>query len=713
MSLKIEIENSLITKTNQFLTDINLPYGGTTSDTFGVNINYVITGKRNKTDVGLDLIVQATTIKTKSIISVVEFKLPLAKYTKALSVSEIKSVQLSNLNLAFDSIKNDFGLKIKEWVLNNKNTNLDFKDNDVQYFYNSTITNNIDDLPFSGSSGSSGTSGSSGSSGTSGTSGSSNKPDIPVNTDEEEFDTSDDYINNKNITDDVKDKNVIKSTDNNNIVKDSVKSDDDVNIKNSDKEKNKPATLGKGIGGLGGSQPVIMINDYVFSSREIVSMEISSTSFLPTISLVISLQTGIFISRHFPKDGDVVNVFIRSYNDVFKPIRNDYLITHVDTTASKDKEGSEITLFIDGILNINYLFAENCKAIKNKTSYEALLEISKDLKLGFASNETNTDDKMTWICPYDTYKNWIDNITIHAYKDNKSFFDSWVDLYYCFNFINMNTVYSVSDEAEAKDGIMSSVQQVDHNRDDNITSQKTVHHFSNAPAMDKTNYYYNSFEFINNSGEINILNGYKRYVHFYDVSKRDIYSGKKEKHDVIFVDPYSTDKVEEYKSMMKGRANEKYYQNTNKRKWQGVQYSNVEKHNVHAYWKYAEFINFQNLEFVDKMLLKITLPKPNYNVYRGQRLPLTCIITKDVERGKVAGSVGKDDYKALGLTVDRFLSANNYVVVGMKIIYSQVDDDKSHDVTGKIEQELYLSRREWEMPTSEGSNGENYQSNSL
>lgn len=712
MSTKTSIEFNLKSKFVQLLAnridfvDRN-PIPGDT----GLVIHFIVNAINNTPLYGISLIAQISTIKTFTIVNVSEYSVPKNKLTsEPISLSEF---QINKADFAFDQISSQLYQQLREWLLNDGLNNEDVINAPIFYYGGVTFNGTIYE---SGSSGTAGTSGSSGSSGTAGTSGSSGSSGTSVTRNDIISNVSngsagDSFINSDSINYDITDKKIQSQNVINDSIVDDVPKNSISDSTDSNREKNKPATLGKGIGGLGGSQPIIIINNYTFSSREIISMELSSTSFLPTISLTIKLETGIFISKHFPKDGDVVNVFIRSYNDVFKPIRNDYLITHIDTTGSKDKEGSQITLFIDGILNINYLFSEKCKSIKDKTSFEALLEISKDLKLGFASNETSTDDKMTWICPYDTYKNWIDNITMHAYKDNKSFFDSWVDFYYCFNFLNMNTVYSVSDAADSVDGVMSSVHQSDHNADDNITHQKTQHHFSNAPTMEKTNYYYNSFEFINNSGEINIMNGYKRYVHFYDVTRRDIYSGKKEKHDVLFIDPYSTDKVEEYKHMMKGRANENYYKETNKRKWQGLQYSNVGGHNVHAYWKYAEFVNFQNLEFVDKMLLKINLPKPNYNIYRGQRLPLTCIITQDVERGKIAGSVGKDDYKSLGMTVDRFLSANNYVIVGIKIIYTQIDDG-NHDVFGKIEQELYLSRREWEMPTSEWKN-DNFQQNSL
>lgn len=490
---------------------------------------------------------------------------------------------------------------------------------------------------------------------------------------------------------------------NNNITEQTGSSSNNSNSSNKSSTENKKkndATLGKEIGGLGGSQPFIQINGYTFSSRELIRMEIDNYTAVPKIELVVKLTHGVFISKHFPKDGDLISVFIRSYSEILKPISCDFLITKIQTSRSNDKEGSEITIFFDGILNVNYLYAEVCKGIKDKTSYEALLEIAKDLKLGFSSNDDSTNDKMNWICAYDTYKNWIENITIHSYKDDFSFYDYWIDYYYILNFVNLNKSYSVSDSEDAKLGIGQGIYQIDHNKDDNIESHAVAHHLTNSPGSEKTNYFYDSIEFINNSGEVNILNGYKRYLHIYDIAKRDLYKDKDKKHDIIFIDPMITNGSEKLKNVMKGRAGENIYMNTTKHKWQGIQYSTVSKNNVHDYWKISEFLNFQNTENLKKMMIKVRLPKANFNIYKGQRIPLSCVITKDVERGKVAGSYGKDNYKKLGVTLDRFLSSNNYVVVGVNLIYTQVDNGKKSDVYGDFSQEIILGRREWEIPTS-------------
>ena len=47
-------------------------------------------------------------------------------------------------------------------------------------------------------------------------------------------------------------------------------------------------------------------------------MEIDNYTAVPKIELVVKLTHGVFISKHFPKDGDLISVFIRSYSEIQK-----------------------------------------------------------------------------------------------------------------------------------------------------------------------------------------------------------------------------------------------------------------------------------------------------------------------------------------------------------------------------------------------------------
>ena len=94
------------------------------------------------------------------------------------------------------------------------------------------------------------------------------------------------------------------------------------------------------------------------------------------------------------------------------------------------------------------------------------------------------------------------------------------------------------------------------------------------------------------------------------------------------------------------------------------------------------------------------LPKCNFNFHRGQRIEVLSLITRDSERARVGGH-DTDNFKSHGFVTDRFISANNYVITGMRIIYEAAPSGQSESkgsTWGKFRQELILGRREWELP---------------
>jgi len=481
------------------------------------------------------------------------------------------------------------------------------------------------------------------------------------------------------------------------------------------KEQNqdlKDVSAGKVLGGRGGSKPWIFINDFPIDDKMLESVEIDLTDFYPTIFLEFSLKSGKFTTRQIPRDGDVVSVFIRSHTDILIPIEVHFLITKVETSKSKDPEGNEMTYYINGILNVPLLYAEDCFSIPNTTSIKALSAIAAKLKLGFATNEKETKDEQTWICAWETYKDFIKNITEHAWSGDNAFYDSWIDWYYKLNFSNMNKQMSAPDSSPAHLGLaLYTKDDYDYKYTSDIIGQDIKHVLTNDPSAKDSNYYFSSIEILSNAGEINITNGYKRYVHFYEYAFRKAYQDSSDPindniedkvadmHSIIWVDPITTEGAEKSKRLQKGRPGEKFFENTIKRKWQGLQYFDPDKEyrNVHPYYRLAQFQNFQNNSDIKKLMVVCHLPECNFNFYRGQVVKVFYSITNDNERGKSSGNIDDKQTKT-GRGIDRTLSGI-YTIYGIKIIYQKDPKKKGNNRVNKPEgnfsQQLILGRREW------------------
>ena len=452
----------------------------------------------------------------------------------------------------------------------------------------------------------------------------------------------------------------------------------------------KKAPLGKNIGSIGGGYPYIEINGYgPFTVDEILFLHIECTDFLPTIHLIIKPGSGLFITKHFPKDGDLINLFIRSREDTFKPIKNDYYITQIRTSASTDAEVGKMEIELNGVLRVPMLFTDVCKAKKEKTSYEALLSIAEDLKLGFSSNQdmSKMDDKQTWIAPYITYKQWIQDITSHAYSDDDSFYEVWIDFYYNLSFINMNQLAAVEDKLEPKKGLTRNVYQNDFDATGKSSHTKSEILLSNDKDYMSTNYYFDSASIVNTSGVKNIKNGYSRNFQYYEKISEESKQWK--------IDPVITKSVEKTKVVMKGRKSEDWYQKEIKSVWEGIQYA-LPIHNTHNYFKHSKIQNLQNNNALDKLNMELKLPNVNFNFYKGQVVPVTFVLSGEPSRIREAG-FQDDDPANQGWGLDRFLTGQ-YIILGIEFEWRKGSDEPDHEHGGRYDQYLTIGRREWTMP---------------
>ncbi len=192
---------------------------------------------------------------------------------------------------------------------------------------------------------------------------------------------------------------------------------------------------------VGDNYPLIEVNGYVFGEDEIKLLEFLESGNVPTIRVVIYDSSGAFTNKYYPTSNALMKIYIKSKNQNLKAIRCDFLITDIRGVGNSrvdagGSEGRNIQYTFTGTLNVP-LLTDSVISAKKGTSFDTLYSISKQIKLGFATNELTTNDDMIWIQPNATCAEYISNITAHAYKDENSFFTSFIDRYYNFTFINL------------------------------------------------------------------------------------------------------------------------------------------------------------------------------------------------------------------------------------------------------------------------------------
>lgn len=443
---------------------------------------------------------------------------------------------------------------------------------------------------------------------------------------------------------------------------------------------------------LGGAAPIVQINNKIFTGEEIISVIIESEGSIPHCYVSLMIMDKSFYSRAFPKDGDLVSLFIRSKDDSLKPIRNDYVITSV--SVSSDYGAGELSydkMSISGILWIPGYHDIRCFS-KSGTSYDVLLKVSSDLKLGFASNEISTDDYQTWICPNEKFGNFLTNVSSASWKNSNSFFHSYIDPFYYFNLVNVDCLFS--EKTEIEEGLCMDLLTNDYGNENyqGKATGKVV--LSNWQEFSSTPFFIVKYSLFNESSRINNTYGYKRYVEYYD--------GFTKEKETLFVDPLISPDSEKDKMILKGRPNEDYYLTQVQSDWMGIQYGENGE-NCHEKYNYAKIQNFQNVVHLGKMGLNVTLQSINFNLRRMQSVPVVIIIKKDTTR-KIANTPLEDDgYDDSGnvkkkKAVDAFDSpflvdqtiSGYYVIWSMRYVFKG----------GAFRQELFMVRREWPIPST-------------
>jgi len=454
---------------------------------------------------------------------------------------------------------------------------------------------------------------------------------------------------------------------------------------------------------VGKYYPVIQINTYIIDSTMIRNFQLASEGFLPELSFSFVDKVGDFKGTFYPKDGDLISVYLKSHDDeTFKPIRIDF-----DILSFTDLGINEFA--VRGVMNIPLISAEVCKAYPELTSFELFQTLTEELGLGYASNEESTADSMNWINAYNTYERFLKDSTQRVYKDDRSFYTSFVDVFYYFNLVNVNKQFEEYEPEQTTlrpTGSPTAQGNVDQG---DLEEQEAIDLFlTSHPGYGDTNIGIINYKIVNESGIVWKSNGYKRFAQFFDLNDNQYYS--------FFVDPVTTQGAEEESQLMKGRPGDMIYEDINKYKYLGIQLTpppeeesdeeeggsdgeeeappRPEQFNVHRNYQYSLVQNMQNNEELKKITVTLDLPTINSAVYRYQSVPIIfyesnpqAINNLDSRDAEVEDTNSEaNDGTGSGIKINTLLSGL-YVVSAIYYVWDQRSKN--------VRQQLKLTRREW------------------
>jgi hypothetical protein len=461
--------------------------------------------------------------------------------------------------------------------------------------------------------------------------------------------------------------------------------------------------------------PLIKINDYIFSRSEITSVSIDCTEFLPKIVVNVILMGQLFIAKEMPKDGDIISVAIRNRTDALKIIRNDYVITGVHVAPNLTEARIPVAMTFYGELFIPGLKSQKNDFSFKGTTLEAAKDFAKKYNLGFASNEDNTSDKQIWLKANIAGDIYINNIVERAWRDTKSFYKCWIDLYYNLNFINFDKQLM---STETETDVAAIISNLDKNWNYGANTKETetsltVKVFSNYQSFRTSSFYITSWRPFNKSSSITFQIGTKMTCEMFEHNKNIYENPKTDKNKhywAVTIEPtYDKDKVNKTillrgrATMVKDeknpdlqRANYSYVDLYEKFPWLGTQYtiSNPDDDNLqwdgnhHKNYQVAKVQNLINNKELDKLNLHIEVNGNNFNVIRGDKIPVVLIKTDAVDNMRINPKSNFNDM------LDLFYSGW-YLVKGFVLNFT---GKNKGSIMSNFTQEFILTRREWPAP---------------
>lgn len=462
--------------------------------------------------------------------------------------------------------------------------------------------------------------------------------------------------------------------------------------------------------------PVIRVNDTIFREEDIMNICISSSGLVPTIDVFIKMNNNTFVEKDMPKDGDIISTFIRTDTDALNYLRNDFIIT----SCSCDITLKATSISMSGKLFIPGLDAKYNRYAYIGTSKTVMKNIASRFNLGFATNDfDDTNDFQNWICTGDNYK-FIGDITNHSWKNNTSFYKTWIDLYYDLCFVNVNKFLlsdqNTEDEVDITFQSATAQYQTILNQSTSADDAKlSIKLFSNFKGFRGSPFYIKKWYQTNNASAISLKHGYSVesivYRHnpnlfaksdascFETLTNIPAYDQTKLESHIILRGRAAYDKSTN-PSDEEARVNYKLADEYINKEWKGIEYllNDDDKNtasndswsgNVHKNYNRAVSHNGINIAELEKMYITVECDGLCLQVMRGERVPV--VITHDIltTQGTVLPDERHPD------NINRMYSGF-YVVDSISYSYSLKKKDPN--IHSRYTTTLVLKRREWPTP---------------
>jgi hypothetical protein len=349
--------------------------------------------------------------------------------------------------------------------------------------------------------------------------------------------------------------------------------------------------------------PLVYYNELQIKTEDLLYLNLHLKENIPQVKITFNDSSGVMGQRAMPLDNTKLVVFINTRSDLLKPILIQFKIINV-------KKESRTIFTLKGAIDLDDLYTINYESFPRSSSIEVLQKISKQLGLGFNSNISSTNDRMTWLNYGRRVYQFIKYIANNSYISDNDFTSYYIDYYYHLNYINIQKelLRDVS-----QDELLVDTSPPEAILDDKVPPKKQVAVLSTDQSQRHSNFFIESYNIINNSTSISIQEGYLKTVFYYD-------NQKKEK--LIFeLDTLVDNTISKNLVNLKSPGDKGFYKSNFTQEYIGK----LDVDNMHKNYNYADFLNNRNLQELEKITIIATLPVPNFSLYVFQKISVLFI----------------------------------------------------------------------------------------
>ena len=337
-------------------------------------------------------------------------------------------------------------------------------------------------------------------------------------------------------------------------------------------------------------------------------LKIESNDYLPTLHIIYDDVYNVLHDIGMPGDNGKVVVILPSKSDNLSDIFLEFKITSFKTRGIVDNHNKQIE--ISGILNVENILIKNFESFKDKTSFEVCKEIAEEIGLGLMSNVTASNDRMTWLnTGMNRYKFLSNEVIKKAWIGESSFVWSFIDFYYNINYIDVEKTLNED---------INNIKWI-AKKDDSEDSIIIPPNLTNDMSMKDTNIFFAGDKVINNSTETSILRGYLRDISYYDVDGN--WTEKAGSYKEYTLDTITTQDKNNVVYLKGEPGDVSFYNNNRTYHYLGK----IDTANMHPDYLWAEMQNRENVLDLQKISMNITIPRPNFNIKRFEKVNLTFV----------------------------------------------------------------------------------------